>query len=71
MRFDKDKWESCPKINTLRKKINDLILCPEHIFNGKLLIVNQCQTCGHKSEKIEKFIDLSLTITIDKVFILF
>lgn len=56
------------KIKELGKKLQDILLRPDHVFKGQLLSVVQCQTCGHKSEVTESFLDLSLPITADKVF---
>lgn len=55
------------KIKEISKKLQDLLLRPDHVFKGQLLSVVQCQTCGHKSEVTESFLDLSLPITADKV----
>lgn len=55
------------KVKELSKKLQDLLLRPDHVFKGQLLSVVQCQTCGHKSEVTESFLDLSLPITADKV----
>lgn len=57
------------KIKEISKKLQDLLLRPDHVFKGQLLSVVQCQTCGHKSEVTESFLDLSLPITADKVSI--
>lgn len=58
------------KIKEISKKLQDLLLRPDHVFKGQLLSVVQCQTCGHKSEVTESFLDLSLPISADKVSIL-
>lgn len=58
------------KIKEISKKLQDLLLRPDHVFKGQLLSVVQCQTCGHKSEVTESFMDLSLPIIADKVSIL-
>jgi len=55
------------KVKEIGKKLQDLLLRPDHVFKGQLLSVVQCQTCGHKSEVTESFLDLSLPITADKV----
>lgn len=57
------------KIKELGKKLQDVLLRPDHVFRGELLSVVQCQSCGHKSEVTESFLDLSLPITADKVSI--
>ncbi|XP_003241597.1 ubiquitin carboxyl-terminal hydrolase 16 isoform X1 [Acyrthosiphon pisum] len=54
------------KIKELGKKLQDVLLRPDHVFKGELLSVVQCQTCGYKSEVTESFLDLSLPITVDK-----
>uniref|UniRef100_A0A2S2QG19 ubiquitinyl hydrolase 1 n=1 Tax=Sipha flava TaxID=143950 RepID=A0A2S2QG19_9HEMI len=48
-----------------KKLLQDLLLRPDHVFKGQLLSVVQCQTCGHKSEVTESFLDLSLPISAD------
>lgn len=58
------------RIKELSKKLQDILLRPDHVFKGQLLSVVQCQTCGHKSEVTESFLDLSLPISGDKVNIL-
>lgn len=58
------------KVKELSKKLQDILLRPDHVFKGQLLSVVQCQTCGHKSEVTESFLDLSLPISGDKVNIL-
>lgn len=63
---DEDKTE---KIKELGKLLQDILLRPDHVFRGQLLSVVQCQTCGHRSEVTESFLDLSLPITADKVSI--
>jgi ubiquitin carboxyl-terminal hydrolase 16/45 len=50
-----------------KKLLQDLLLRPDHVFKGQLLSVVQCQTCGHKSEVTESFLDLSLPISADTV----
>lgn len=58
------------KVKELNKKLQQLVLLrPDQVFKGQLLSVVQCQTCGHKSEVTESFLDLSLPITADKVSI--
>lgn len=61
--------EKTAKIKELGKKLQDILLRPDHVFRGQLLSVVQCQTCGHRSEVTESFLDLSLPITADKVCI--
>lgn len=57
------------RVKELSKKLQNVLLRPDHVFRGQLLSVVQCQTCGHKSEVTESFLDLSLPITDDKVSI--
>jgi len=59
------------KIKELGKKLQDVLLRPDHVFKGELLSVVQCQTCGYKSEVTESFLDLSLPITVDKASIFY
>ncbi|VVC44356.1 Hypothetical protein CINCED_3A025219 [Cinara cedri] len=58
--------EKAAKVKELGKILQDILLRPDHVFRGQLLSVVQCQTCGHKSEVTESFLDLSLPITADK-----
>lgn len=72
MRVDPSEVEDtkAAKVRELSKKLQDVLLRPDHVFKGQLLSVVQCQTCGHKSEVTESFLDLSLPISGDKVNIL-
>lgn len=69
MNTEPSKWDKnkCIKIKSLVNKLKDMILLPDMIFKGQLLIVDQCHSCGHKSERTESFLDLSLPITVHKV----
>lgn len=69
MRTDVSKADEkkTAKLKQFSKILQNILLCPDHVFKGQLLSVVQCQICGNKSEKTENFWDLSLPIVTKNV----